>query len=145
MTDGFPALNEVAEGKLKPEQLRKQSLLGSTTMLRAMAGVYYELSKDYSDDEIGDFFAMLAQNMDAPITEGSQWLKIPGNVFSVGANAPKARSQDIKQLTETVVEWGRGLLNTTDKEIRALIEKGNHEEAGRLMTARLLKTLEDGA
>jgi hypothetical protein len=27
-----------------PEQLRKTSLLGSTTMLRVLAGVYHELS-----------------------------------------------------------------------------------------------------
>jgi hypothetical protein len=139
MTDNFPALNEVAEGKLKPEQLRKQSLLGSTTMLRVMAGVYYELSEDYSDDDIGDFFAILAKNMDAPIKEGSQWLEIPGNVFSVGANAPKARSQDIKQLTETIVDWGRGLLTSTDREIRDLIQKGNRQEASRLMVARWQK------
>ncbi len=107
MTDNFPALNDVVEGKLKPEQLRKQSLLGSTTMLRVMAGVYHELSKDNSDDEIGDFFAKLAPHTGAPVAAGSEWLKIPGDVFSVGASAPKARSQDLKQLTHTIVEWAR--------------------------------------
>jgi hypothetical protein len=69
--------------------------------------VYQELSKEKSDDEIGDFFAKLAPHMGAPLTAASQWLKIPGEVFSPGTTAPKARSQDLRRLTDTIVSWAR--------------------------------------
>jgi hypothetical protein len=76
-------------------------------MLRVLAGVYYDLSQDKSDDEIGDFFAKLAPHMGAPVTAASEWVKIPGEVFSPGTTAPKARSQDLKRLTSTIVGWAR--------------------------------------
>jgi len=105
MVDSCPVLNEVIEGAIKPEQLRKKSLLGSTTMLRVMAGVYHELAKNKSDDEIGDFFTKLASHMDAPVKNNSPWVKVPGDVFSSGASAPKARYQDLQRLTDAIVGW----------------------------------------
>jgi hypothetical protein len=105
MIDSFPELNEVIEGKLKPAELRKQSLLGSATMLRVMAGVYHELSTEKSEDEIGDFFTKLVPHMGAPLTDASVWVKVPGGIFSPGTTAPKARSQDLRHLTDTIVSW----------------------------------------
>ena len=74
-------------------------------MLRVLAGVYYELSKDLSDDEIQEFFEKLKLFMAAPIKEGSPWLET--GVFSVGSTAPKARRQDMKTLAETIVKWAK--------------------------------------
>lgn len=105
LMEGFPALNEVVEGRRTPERLRKTSLLGSTTMLRVLSGVYYELAKDKTDDQIKDFFASLAPHLTAPIVKGSPWLTIEGEIFSEGASAPKARWQDLEKLTKTIVGW----------------------------------------
>jgi len=107
LVSSFPALNDLVEGRLTPEQLRKTSLLGSTTILRVLAGVYHELVKEIPEEAVGDFFAKLAPHMGAPLREDSPWVKIEGEIFSVGTTAPKARYQDLERLTETIVGWWR--------------------------------------
>lgn len=101
----FPDIERLVEGKLKPEDLRKTSLLGSTTMLRVLAGSYHELAKDMSDDEIRDYFATLAPHMGAPITQASPWMDT--GVFHEGSMAPNARRQDLETLVSTIVSWAR--------------------------------------
>jgi hypothetical protein len=101
----FPEIELVVEGSVTPEELRKSSLLGSTTMLRVFAGSYYELAKDLSDDEIRDYFSRLAPHVGAPITEGSPWMET--GVFHQGAMAPNARRQDLEALVSKIVNWAR--------------------------------------
>jgi hypothetical protein len=104
----FPDLDRVVGESLTPEELRKRSLLGSATMLRALAGVFYELRlAEMDDDDIAEFFSRLAPYMVAPITKGSPWLKIEGDVFTEGALAPRSRRQDLKRLTEEIAAWGK--------------------------------------
>lgn len=107
LVGGFPVLDNMIEGSATPQDLRKTSLLGSATMLRVLAGVYYELaSKDnMSDDEIQEFFSKLAPFMDAPVKKDSHWIE--AGVFSVGAMAPKARRQDLEALARTTIRWAR--------------------------------------
>ena len=71
---GFQPLADVADGDLSPEDLRKRSLLGSTSMLRVLGGVYFELKQDgWDDDGIADFFTKLAAHMDGPVSADSPW------------------------------------------------------------------------
>jgi len=105
LVGGFSQLDAMVEGEVTPEELRKSSLLGSTTMIRVLAGVYYELSKDLSDDEIQEFYQRLDPFMVAPISAESPWLET--GVFSIGAMAPKARNQDMKALTEAITKWAK--------------------------------------
>jgi len=107
LVGGFPVLDNVIEGLLTPEDLRKTSLLGSATMLRVLAGVYYELvnNDNWSEDEIQEFFSKLAPFMDAPIKEESRWMD--AGVFSIGATAPRARRQDLETLARTTLRWAR--------------------------------------
>jgi DNA-sulfur modification-associated len=106
LLDAFPDLVKVADEEITTVELRQRSLLGSSTMLRVLAGVYYELlQKGYSDEEIADFFAILSKYMDAPITDASPWLTIRSKVFSAGAMAPTARRQDLRSLTDEIAEW----------------------------------------
>jgi hypothetical protein len=106
MLEAFPDLAAVADGTLEPVDLRKSSLLGSSTMLRVLAGVYFELGrKGYSDDEIAEFFGKLAPTMAAPVTGSSPWLKARSGVFSEGATAPTARRQDLRKLTDEITDW----------------------------------------
>jgi DNA-sulfur modification-associated len=108
MVDAFPMLERVSEGELEPEELRKSSLLGSTTMLRVLAGVYHDLTTDdgWPPDDVGEFFSALEPHMGAPVTEESPWAtQIPEDIFTPGAMAPTARRQDLKRLTETLRAW----------------------------------------
>ena len=58
------------EGELEAEELRKTSLLGSTTMLRVLAGVYHDLTTDdgWQAEDVMEFFAQLDPHMVAPLT-----------------------------------------------------------------------------
>jgi len=103
----FPQLAEVADGELEPEVLRKTSLLGSTTMLRVLAGTYHALTEEeWQDEDIAAFFAELEPYTAAPVKEASPWVsQIPEDIFTPGASAPTARRQDLKRLTETLRAW----------------------------------------
>jgi hypothetical protein len=107
LTASFPVLNDLIEEKITPEQLRNTSLLGSATMLRVLAGVYHKLAQQKSDDEVIGFFSKLARYMKVPVPDKSPWLEVKGDVFSVGAKAPKARYQDMEELTNTIVKWSQ--------------------------------------
>jgi hypothetical protein len=104
MVAAFPDLSEVQDGELEPLDMRKRSLLGSATMLRVLAGLYYELSnpedgsKPMTRSEIADYFGTLAPKMDRiPIAEDdSFWM--PSGAFMPGTNAPQARQGSLKQL-----------------------------------------------
>jgi len=108
LLEAFPPLAQVADDELEADKLRKQSLLGSTTMLRILAGVYHNLiSEDgWQDEDVAAYFSDLAEHMSGPVTEDSIWVsQIPDDIFSAGALAPRSRRQDIKRVTETLRAW----------------------------------------
>ncbi len=109
MLEAFPDLAAVADGELSPQELRQSSLLGSITVIRVMAGVYADLTgprHKFEDDEVGEFFALLAPHMETPVAEDSIWIShVPNEVFAVGSSAPRSRRQDLKQLRDSLVEW----------------------------------------
>ena len=109
LLEGFPKLADVADGKLDPADLRKKDLIGSTSMLRVIAGVYFELKDEGWDDEsVADFFTKLAPHMDGPVKEDSPWIaEVPGEVFSEGALAPRSRRQDLRSLVDTITAWAK--------------------------------------
>lgn len=123
LVEGFPDLAAIADGELTPPELRRQSLLGSVTMLRVLAGVFFNLSDRtgagtlgrLDDDQVTDFFAVLAPHMTAPIDAGSIWKKDKktSEHFDVGTFGPLARSQNLKGLTTALTQWSfEGKLNT---------------------------------
>jgi hypothetical protein len=105
----FPPLDAVIEGTISPDELRRTSLLGSTVMLRVLAGVYAELVSDrhrFDDEDVTEFFRKLAPYMPGPVTANSIWVtKVSDDVFSPGALAPRSRRQDLKTLRDTLVDW----------------------------------------
>jgi hypothetical protein len=106
IVEAFPDLAEMADGNLSGEDLRKSSVLGSSSMLRVLAGVYRELAeKGYSGDEVTDLFRDMAPFMSAPIAASSPLLKLRSQVFTAGASAPTARAQDLRNLTDEIVSW----------------------------------------
>jgi hypothetical protein len=106
IVEAFPDLAAVADGNLAPEDLRKRSLLGSSSMLRVLAGAYEGLlEKGYSDDEITDLYRDMAPFMAAPIQANSPLLKLHSPVFLPGASAPTSRAQDLRSLTDEIIGW----------------------------------------
>lgn len=103
----FPQLARVADGELSPADLRKESLLGSTVMIRVLAGVYEELTRQaWDDDDIVDFFSKLAPHTDGPAQADGIWVKQVGDdVFVPGAFGPRSRRQDLKELRDSIVRW----------------------------------------
>jgi hypothetical protein len=104
----FPPLDAVIDGTISPDELRRTSLLGSTVMLRILAGAYAELVERhrFDDEDVTDFFRKLAPHMPGPVTEDSIWVtRVKDDVFSPGAFAPRSRRQDLKTLRDTLVDW----------------------------------------
>lgn len=101
----FPELAAVADGNLSPQELRRRSLLGSTTMIRILAASYRSLSDDYEDREIEDRLGALAPVMGVPIQKDSPWLVTQS--FAVGASAPQARNQNMMAVANQVLAWCR--------------------------------------
>lgn len=114
LIEAFQPLDNLVDGKTSPEELRRTSLLGSTVMLRVLAGTYAELvhRQKWDDQEVTDFFRLLASHMPGPVTEKSIWVtKMKDDVFSPGAFAPRSRRQDLKTVRDTLVIWA-----TTDPQ-----------------------------
>ena len=108
LLESFPALAKVADGEMSAEDLRRTSLLGSTVILRVLAGAYAELvdRHAFDDGDVIEFFSSLAPHMAGPTTEDSIWLQhMNEDVFAVGAFAPRSRRQDLKELRDTLVKW----------------------------------------
>jgi DNA-sulfur modification-associated len=100
-------LEALVTGEIDAPTLRASSLLGSVSMLRVLAGVYFEfVEADYSSDDVSEFFSQLAPHMKAPITADSLWMKTDAKQdFTIGAMAPLAKSTNLKHLTEEIVRW----------------------------------------
>jgi hypothetical protein len=106
LVDSFPDLKAVDEGEKAPAELRRDSLLGSATMVRVLAGVYYDLVRKEdgprrSDDEVTKFFEKFADHMEVPIEDG--WSAT--GLFKESGMAPEASQGDLRKLVTTVVEW----------------------------------------
>lgn len=131
LSEGFSGFQAIEQGIITPEGLRKNSLLGSTTMLRVLAGTYHGLTESgLTNDSIKTFFARLDPHMEAPIQpgrgrkKGSIWLKEgPPDVFTAGSMAPHARRQDLRALTSTLVEWAKDTPEWLDAEVETTQEE----------------------
>lgn len=108
ITEAFSDLAAISEGTLTPSGLRDKSLLGSSGMLRVLAGVYNKLrDKGAEDGDITEFFRTLDPHMAAPVTEDSIWRRDPkvNQSFEVGAFAPVMRTQNLHWIVEGITTW----------------------------------------
>ena len=104
----FPPFDDLIDGGVTADELRRTSLLGSTVMLRVLAAVYAELvdRHKFDDEDVADFFRKLAPYMPGPVTGTSIWVaRVRDDVFTPGALAPRSRRQDLKVLRDTLVDW----------------------------------------
>ena len=110
LTDAFVELQHVADGTMSTEALRDNSLLGSSTMLRILAGVYHEISQTHGKAAAASFMSKLAPHMSAPIdkatTSGQLWINCGSTeAFIDGGRAPGARSQQVKDAVTSIAAW----------------------------------------
>jgi len=107
----FPDLAAIAIGDKLPADIRKSSILSSSTMIRVLAGVFFELRESgVSIVDIIGFFTKLSGHTAAPVTSntasGRLWLNATTEgAFAEGANAPGSRAQAVKALVGAIVKW----------------------------------------
>lgn len=102
-----PELAAVRDGQLSAAELRTQSLLGSATIQRVIAGAYHDLVRGENGApklkrrEIQTFFAQL--DMKAPIDPGGDWMKT--EAFNDPYMSPVARKQEVAGLVTAIGRW----------------------------------------
>lgn len=101
----FPVLVDLIEDKITARDLRSQSLLGSITLLRVLAGAFHDIwsRESTAEEDITDFFSALDPHMGAPVKRGSIWMTT--NDFEENSSGPSARRQNLKNLADTLVAW----------------------------------------
>jgi hypothetical protein len=113
----FRDLRAIANGELEPIALRaedsdRRSMLGSSTMLRALAGVYRELTltsdtgTPMTRSQVQEFFSKLEPLMrQIPITPESVWTST--GAFLPEKTAPQATQGAIGSLVVALADWAR--------------------------------------
>jgi hypothetical protein len=117
LVGAFDELKEIIEGTSTPVELRQSSLLGSVTMLRALACTWFNLTnpvqpegeKKFSRAQVEQYFRNLAPNLRRiPVTaDDEMWMSTGAFAQDGTSTAPSARSQDFKALIAAMTDWAR--------------------------------------
>jgi hypothetical protein len=112
----IPQLSQVMEGRLKPEILRENYMLGSGTIWRCLSGAFYETCVIIDDDEgtievdrsqlrkFEKFLILFGENMALPISR--EWFAT--NLFPLKrSKAPSSRAQDLEAMVGLMSAWTR--------------------------------------
>jgi len=114
MKSNFPLLSDLESGRTTTLTIREESLLGSSTMWRCLAGAYFEYCV-VIDDEVGfigtddsrlgdfeKFLSQLCSVMSYPIS--SRWFRT-GLFPKRESKAPVSRTQDLKNMVDLMCAW----------------------------------------
>ena len=132
MTEAVPAIHKIVEMKYLPMTLREESLLGSVTIWRCLAGSYNDLAITLVDNRElrwnksghEKFVAMLSEvqkKMKITNIEGqkriiSAWSET--DCFNPNETAPRSRSQDLKNLSALFTAWAESGTPFSPKKIK---------------------------
>jgi hypothetical protein len=118
MLESANVLNQIADGSQLPKNLKDDSLLGSTTIWRCLAGAYHELAIDvdreilrWNSEGHKKFVSMATEaikQMDIVEQNGERMLNpnwYGTECFNPGGLAPLSRAQDLKNLSTLFVRW----------------------------------------
>lgn len=98
LTKARPELKAVAEGEAMPVDIRNDSILASSTTLRAIAGAYFLARKaGYGARDLVDGLSQLDFS-----PTNRQWHKI--GFVTPGRSTPNARLQEVKAATELIAK-----------------------------------------
>ena len=106
LTEAFSDLAAMSDDNLDPVTLRRESLLGSVTMIRALAATYFELRKpgptQFSEEEVVTYFRSLDGHMrEVPISPDNDFWMSTG-AFAPNGMAPLARQGDFVKLVSAL-------------------------------------------
>lgn len=93
-----PELQALLDGKSLPSQIRSQSILGSSTTLRAIAGAFFLAQKEGLDAE--EMTPGLARIDFSP--RNSAWRKV--GFVSPGKSTPNARLQEVRAASQAMAK-----------------------------------------
>ena len=131
MEESVPALKNIAQSTYLPITLRQESLLGSITIWKALAGSYNDLAVTVVDnkflkwDQDGhqNFIRMMSDvskkmkitTVDGSKSVASSWAAT--GVFNAGEVSPQSRSQDLKALSALFTAWAKSGIPFEPKRI----------------------------
>lgn len=112
LLDTFPQLQNLDAEEISPIELREKDMITSATVLRVLAGVFHALAVDISDEsnpkldkkgleEARELFEVLSGHTGLPLDP--RWLDT--GFFPENAKAPSSRAQDLRGLTNLLVQW----------------------------------------
>lgn len=116
LLEAFPQLKALQVGQVDAQTLRETSMLGSPQVIRALAGVTFQLlsaKHGWTRDMVLEYFKALNPHMASSAHADSIWARIvwtdkDGNKtqsFNQGAYYPNGRRQDIKAIEDLLVDW----------------------------------------
>ena len=132
MTEAVPALNNIAEMKYLPMSLREESLLGSVTIWRCLAGSYNDLAITLVDNRELRWSKQGHEKFVAMLSDVQKKMKITTNngqksilsawaetdCFNPNETAPRSRSQDLKNLSALFTAWAESGTAFSPKKIK---------------------------
>lgn len=115
LTDSFPDLAAVRDDDVTPAELRSDSMLGSPTILRMLAGAYFVVAIDSTDPrhlttipagqaKVRMLFKQLAPFMELPLAQ--EWFDT-GFFPERTSRAPLSNTQTLKGMTELLTRWAQ--------------------------------------
>lgn len=110
LSDTFEILGQLKNDEVDSQQLRESSLLGSTTMLRILAGVYHQVRSEKGIAAAANLLRKIAPHTHGPIQSstpsGLLWINCGSQeTFVEGAMAPGARAQQVREAVEVISSW----------------------------------------
>lgn len=115
LTDSFPDLAAVRDDDVTPAELRSDSMLGSPTIVRMLAGAYFGVAIDSTDPrhlttipagqaKVRILFKQLAPFMELPLAQ--EWFDT-GFFPERTSRAPLSNTQTLKGMTELLTRWAQ--------------------------------------
>ena len=115
LVGSFDEFQETIGGTLSTSDLRQTSMLGSVTMLRALACTWFNLTRTdqpegqtrFTRAQVEQYFRDLSAHLRRiPVTEDDEFWMSTG-AFTAGGTAPSARAQDFSSLVNSLTRWAR--------------------------------------
>lgn len=115
LVGSFDELKDIVDGTFSPVELRQTSMLGSVTMLRALACTWFNLTnteqppgeKKFSRAQVEQYFRDLGPHLRrVPVSpRDKMWMSTGAFANDGTSTAPSARSQDFTSLVNALTLW----------------------------------------
>ena len=131
MSEAVPQLNQITNGTYLPKALKQDSLLGSVTIWRCLAGAYNDLAVTLVNNKELHWNKTGHDKFVAMLTELYKKMKISGTgndrkiigawaetgCFNPGELAPRSRAQDLRNLSTLFTSWAESGIAFDPKKV----------------------------